>query len=202
MNLLREYIRTLLTESIDPKIMSMIDKLESKQFNNNVKVHVDDHGAGAGQVTIIDTTHHASSNLAQVTWEKAAGRYKDNLGNCSGASVVEGSRARHGLGPLAYEVAIEVTGGLISDRMAVSNEAIAVWNYYAKNRPDIEVVQLDNLDNELTYNDSDNCDQTVAVYDLLTRDDQWVPSSLSKMYRKSGTPVMDELRKRGMLKEQ
>ncbi len=63
-------------------------------------------------------------------------------------------------------------------------------------------MQLDNLDNELTYNDSDNCDQTVAVYDLLTRDDQWVPSSLSKMYRKSGTPVMDELRKRGMLKEQ
>lgn len=199
MDLIREYIRALLTESINPKIMSMIDKLESEQFNNNIKVHVDDYGNGSGQVTIIDTTHHASSDLARVTWEKAAGRYKNNLGNCSGASVVEGSRAIHGLGPLAYEVAIEATGGLISDRMSVSDEAIAVWNYYAKNRPDIEVVQLDNLDNELTYNDSDNCDQEVAVYDLLTRDDQWVPSSLSKMYRKSGTPVMDELRKRGML---
>jgi hypothetical protein len=199
MNLLREYIRALLTESIDPKIMSMIDKLESKQFNNNVKVHVDDYGDGAGQVTIIDTTHHASSNLARVTWEKAAGRHKDHLGNCSGASVVEGSRASHGLGPLAYEVAIEVTGGLISDRMGVSDEAIAVWNYYAKNRPDIEIVQLDNLENKLTDTDFDNCDQEVAEYDLLTRDKQWIPSSLSKMYRKSGTPVMDELRKRGML---
>ena len=30
MNLLREYIRELLTESIDPKMMELIDRLEEK----------------------------------------------------------------------------------------------------------------------------------------------------------------------------
>lgn len=201
---LRQYIRQILTESINPKIMSMIDKLESGQFID-VKVHVDldiPGGRDSGQVLITGsevTDDKRDLELARVSWEKASGRYKNYLGDCSGASVVEGSRAMYGLGPLAYELAIEVTGGLIADRLSVSDEAIAVWNYYAKSRPDIEVVQLDNLKNELTDDDFDNCDQEVALYDLLTRDNQWIPSSLSKMYRKSGTPVMDELRKRGML---
>ena len=34
MKLLREYIRELLTESIDPKIMSMIDRAEEAGFNS------------------------------------------------------------------------------------------------------------------------------------------------------------------------
>jgi len=130
-----------------------------------------------------------------VEWEPAAGRY----GSCGGAAVVKGSIADHGIGPLAYEVAIEVTGGLIADRVLVSDDAIAVWDYYMKNRPDIEIVQLDNLKNQLTDTDADNCDQKVAEWDLATQDKQWVPSSLSKMYRKSGTPVLDELKNRGLV---
>jgi hypothetical protein len=194
MSLLREYIKEILSESkIHPKIMSMIDKLESLEFNNNIEIYIEGSGSTTGHVLIVDTTYGA--RVAEVEWEPNAGRY----GGCGGAAVVEGSIADHGLGPLAYEVAIEVTGGLIADRRSVSDEAIAVWDYYMKNRPDIEIVQLDNLENQLTDTDTDNCDQEVAKWDLATRDKQWVPSSLSKMYRKSGTPVLDELKNRGLV---
>jgi hypothetical protein len=120
-------------------------------------------------------------------------------GKCGGAGgVVQSSTAKTGMGPLAYDVAIEETGGLglISDRATVSSSARAVWDYYLKNRPDVEAVQLDDQYNSLTPEDADNCDQMVA-------DDgwgSWIESPLSKLYKKSGTPVMDELRKRGMLR--
>ena len=37
MKLLREYIRELLTESIDPKIMSMIDRADAANYHVDVK---------------------------------------------------------------------------------------------------------------------------------------------------------------------
>ena len=103
------------------------------------------------------------------------------------------------MGPLAYDVAIEAQEGmgLISDRASVSPDALAVWNYYMNSRPDVEVVQLDDQYNTLTPEDEDNCDQTMAdSYGL----GDWESSSLSKLYKKTGTPVMDELRNRGMLR--
>ena len=192
MKLLREYIRELLTESIDPKIMSMIDRLESGELDD-VEVHIDGT-KNAGSVTIYDAFYN--SVIVRVEWE----RPHRSLGPCSGALMVSmADSSTDGLGPLAYDVAIEATGGLIADRGYVSDDAIAVWNYYMKNRPDVEAVQLDNLENDLTDDGSDNCDQYVAVDDLAYRDRRWVPSALSKMYRKSGTPVIDELKSRGLL---
>ena len=192
MKLLREYIRELLTESIDPKIMSMIDRLESGELDD-VEVHID--GAkNAGSVTIYDAFYN--SVIVRVEWE----RPHRSLGPCSGALMVSmADSSTDGLGPLAYDVAIEATGGLIADRGYVSDDAVTVWNYYMNNRSDVEAVQLDNLENDLTDDDSDNCDQYVAVDDLAYRDRRWVPSALSKMYRKSGTPVIDELKARGLL---
>lgn len=88
-------------------------------------------------------------------------------GECLNAMVIAGSEATKGWGPLLYDVAIEhastVASGLISDRNEVSSEAEAVWTYYLKNRSDVEVTQLDNLENVLTpKNSKDNCAQEPA----------------------------------------
>ena len=189
MKLLREYIRELLTESaVHPKIMSMIDRLEDEE-GGKVKIH-------RYQVLVKD---RQMKTLAQVSFDPDGGMY----GKCLGAGIVSFSEAEGGYGPLAYDIAIEATGGLAPDRTEVSAEAEAVWSRYMTSRADVTVDQLDimadYLEPQLTPNDeSDDCEQAPA-HDTLK--DKWHTSPLSKKYSKSGTPVIDELRKRGMLVE-
>ena len=192
MNLLREYIRELLTESttIHPKIMKMIDRLEDEE-GGKVKIN-------RYQVLVKD---RQNKTLAQVSFDPTDGMH----GKCSGASIVSIAEAEGGYGPLAYDIAIEATGGLAADRTQVSDEAEAVWDYYTNYRKDVQVDQLD-IDymnsygeDQLTPDDkSDDCDQ-VPAYDKYGP--SWNESGLSKKISKVGTPVMDELRKRGMIKE-
>ena len=191
MKQLRQYIRQiLLAETVNPKIMSMIDTLESN--GGYVEILPD-------RVLVWEPTENNPQRwVAMVAYETPAGaRAGGKCGRAGG--VVQSSTAKTGMGPLAYDVAIEAQEGmgLISDRASVSADALAVWDYYMNNRPDVEVVQLDDQYNTLTPEDEDNCDQTMAdSYGL----GDWEGSSLSKLYKKSGTPVMDELRKRGMLR--
>ena len=192
MKLLREYIRELLTESttIHPKIMKMIDRLEDEE-GGKVKIN-------RYQVLVKDWQN---KTLAQVSFDPTDGMH----GKCSGASIVSIAEAEGGYGPLAYDIAIEATGGLAADRTQVSDEAEAVWDYYTNYRKDVQVDQLD-IDymnsygeDQLTPGDkSDDCDQ-VPAYDKYGP--SWNESGLSKKISKVGTPVMDELRKRGMIKE-
>ena len=116
MKLLREYIREVLTESaIHPKIMRMIDRLEDEEGG---KVRINRY-----QVLVKD---RQNKTLAQVSFDPDDGMH----GNCSGASIVSIAEAEGGYGPLAYDIAIEATGGLTADRTEVSDEAEAVWDYY------------------------------------------------------------------------
>tara|TARA_B100000941_G_scaffold275083_1_gene236683 strand:+ start:426 stop:1001 length:576 start_codon:yes stop_codon:yes gene_type:complete len=190
MNLLREYIRRVLTESaIDPKIMRMIDQADKANYHVEIV---------PGAARIYDGS---KNKIASVAWYPPG--IGPSFGPCAKSAIVNYSGADEGLGPLAYDVAIEVTGGLASDRTEVSGEAEAVWNRYMSSRPDVVVDQLDIMDDyelpQLTPNDeSDDCEQ-VPAYDTLK--DKWHTSPLSKKYSKAGTPVMDELRKRGMLYE-
>ena len=191
MNLLREYIRELLAESaIHPKIMRMIDRLEDEE-GGKVKIN-------RYQVLVKD---RQNKTLAQVSFDPTDGMH----GNCSGASIVSIAEAEGGYGPLAYDIAIEATGGLAADRTEVSDEAEAVWDYYTNYRKDVQVQQLDidkyNRDNhdQLTPDDnSDDCEQLPAVSKYGPN---WDDTGLSKKISKAGTPVIDELRKRGMIKE-
>ena len=200
MKLLKQYIRqVLLTESVNPKIMSMIDELES----NGGHVEI-----SRGMVVVYQPSAEKPNQwVVKLMYTTTIGA--GGVGKCGGAgSVVQAVYAKTGLGPLAYDIAIELTGGLgmIADRTVVSSEAEAVWNYYLNNRPDVEAIQLDDPFNSLTPEDGDNCDQEVAGGRHLgsggerDRGADWARSPLSKLYKKSGTPVMDELRKRGMLK--
>jgi hypothetical protein len=105
------------------------------------------------------------------------------------------------LGPLLYDIAMEIAtlegGGLMSDRIEVSDKARRVWRMYGA-RGDIEKYQLDNLRNELTpETDEDNCQQDSAEYDA---DVAWEDSPLSKRYLKNNPSIIAKLRDLGMIK--
>lgn len=179
--------------------MSMIDKAEEAGFRALLRP-----GYAAVYDPAIDVSDRPDgyvgfvNRVAGVSWNHIrTGEYGFP---CSGARPVSVSGSKDfGMGPLAYDLAIEASGGLMSDRGSVSDEAQAVWNYYMNKRSDVEAVQLDNEDNALTPEDEDNCTQNIARSTITGMYNTWQDSALSKMYRKSGTPVIDELRRRNML---
>ena len=86
--------------------------------------------------------------------------------------------------------------GLIADRDSVSKDARAVWNYYLSRRGDVKVHQLDDMQNSLTPEEEDNCDQGVSLHTvkLADLDDsgnslKWTESPLSKRYTKEMTTM-------------
>ena len=118
------------------------------------------------------------------------------MGECHGAYEVTSSLAEvRGLGPLLYDIAMELAGkrGIMSDRRSVSHDARRVWKFY-DSRSDTKKKQLDNPQGWLTpEDDSDDCRQDSAGKN-------WVESPLSRVNYKNSTPVLDDLRRRGMLR--
>jgi len=121
------------------------------------------------------------------------------IGNCLGAyEVTLSGTDREGLGPLLYDIAMEIAGdaGIMSDRGMVSPDARRVWAYYLSNRPDVSSSQLDSAPGTLTpYDEEDDCKQSSARED----GGGWQISPLSKVYRKRGTPTIDRLRELGII---
>ena len=106
---LRQYIRRVLIESaIDPKIMSMIDRAEDAGFRVLLRP-----GYAAVYDPAIDVSDLADgyvgfkNRIVGVSWHKSPGT---GALKCSGARrVVVSSSAtpNFGMGPLAYDLAIE-----------------------------------------------------------------------------------------------
>lgn len=125
------------------------------------------------------------------------GAVKDaDYGRCHDAYLVMAAMSKvKGAGPLLYDVAIDIAshlgGGLMSDRGSVSPDARRVWSFIEKNRSDIIKKQLDNLQNELTPDLSDNCDVDVAS----KYENDWTKSPLSKVAYRPGMPIVRELLK-------
>ena len=144
---------------------------------------------------------HTDADRDKVSDGKCLNAWEIQLANVTGTG---------GMGPLLYDVAMELSGrnGLMPDRVAVSAEARSVWEFYLRNRPDIEVMQLDSVDSEVTPDvpgdfltpgfDDDNCLQNSAWEHIR---DAWADSALSKAYRVKGggTPTIDELRRLGLI---
>jgi len=124
-------------------------------------------------------------------------------GPCLGAwSIVESKVEIDGLGPLLYDVMMELIfpHPLMSDRYYVSPSALGVWDYYSDRRGDVKKVQLDNIANYLTPDLKDNCTQASAV---TWEKNRWMDTSLSKAYtREDGTtPKIDALVRLGVMQE-
>lgn len=188
MKALRRLIReTLLTEArftaqtmIDRGYKIEVTKLQQDRYRISC-VSQDPDGLAAGSIDV-------STNPGGL-----------RMGNCLGAWRVRNSETwEDGAGPLIYDIAIEMSGknGLIPDRSQVSREARALWQFYHDRRSDIDHMQLDNLEDELTPGvEEDNCDQTVSDRGGVA----WQDSALSKVYRSRGTPTIDELKRLGLI---
>lgn len=63
-----------------------------------------------------------------------------------GIMVVESSNATGGTGPIALDIAMEISTHLglplTSDRKRVSHDAFKVWDYYLRQRPDVTATEL------------------------------------------------------------
>lgn len=135
--------------------------------------------------------HRRGLNIGTVT----AGRVKNETSPCRDAYEVVGSVSDlKGLGPLLYDIAMEAAsefgGGLMSDRMSVSDDAQRVWRKYQNSRPDVERLQLDSQENELTPTHTDNCDVRISKSFV---DDGWPDFPLSGVYRKPGMETIRRL---------
>jgi len=119
----------------------------------------------------------------------------DPTSPCGGAWTMQWANATDGWGPLLYDIAIEWAtwkgGGVIPDRGSVSKDARKIWKYYLNNRSDVQAHQLDDLNNTLTPEDEDNCDQYIATKStapvigrFLSRDFASESNPMSKRYTK------------------
>ncbi|HIL97582.1 MAG TPA: hypothetical protein EYG51_16965, partial [Pseudomonadales bacterium] len=204
MNLLRKYIRMLLTEAaMGPQDLPDGVVVVFEHESDGVTIyfgHEDDptrriRWADFGEITKLP---HGSVGIDRVS---------SALGDCGGAWHVTGSYVKSGWGPMLYDIAIEYStlhgGGLTSDRREVSTEARAVWDYYLNSRGDVTAHQLDDdeasLKNKHAQGDpdgmlsylgvdagsldaEDNCDQSIAMFQgarSYPGDVEWAESSLS-----------------------
>ena len=184
MNLLREYIRELLTEGA-----KNLDDLESE----DLYIYINRWNGGF-MIELGDEESPAVTG--EIAVDKPSPRQARDVGPCGGAMMVSHSSATQGWGPLLYDLAMELAtetaGGLIADRGSVSDEARAVWDYYLANRGDTTGVQLDDLKNTLTPEDEDNCSQSVSRLspgEMLAFDNDWENSPLSKRWTKTPTTL-------------
>ena len=173
MNLLREYIRELLTEG-----MKTIDDLPE-----GVVVEIEDYG--------YRTDFNLSSCYDKERNHKPDARISieepDDVGACGGAYVIAMVAADEGWGPFMYDIAMEWAtmhhNGLTPDRNEVSADARRVWNYYFNVRDDVVAHQLDDED----AGTEDSCVQTLPRD--FEGDDYWKDSPLSKRYTKAPTTI-------------
>ena len=201
MNLLREYIRELLTEVAK----------SPADLPGRIVVHIFEDG-NSTRITYAKPIKRQGSGFVYGRSKRPGGAIEifrpgsiEDDGPCGGAWQIGHSAASSGWGPLLYDVAMEWAtlegGGLISDREIVSGAARKVWDYYMANRGDVTGIQMDDLKNSLTPEDEDNCNQqaagstSVGAFGAENAEKQeWVDSPLSKRWTKPPTTI-DALRK-------
>ena len=215
---LRQIIRNIIVESVGhPKMDELINRFLNDP--RNLKIEVEKKYMGytisimnpsipTGFIGSIEITH--GFHHYQVTSDAP----------CLNAYLISGySRMDQNLnlGPLLYDIAIELTqlNGLMSDRNSVSAEAQSVWNKYLTMRTDIKRKQLDDKNEKWTKNQDDDCDLFISFMKYRAQQPpesrymgmgssqdkkdykSWIQgkstSPLSKVYYKDSTPVIDYL---------
>ena len=169
MKLLRKYIR---------QIILVEQMMGVNQIPSDVKVYIQDIDGDASSFSIFYKTPRVPYPVGEI---KIASQPK-----CDGAMrVVDIYSELENGGPLLYDLAIEVAtiyaNGLTADRDYVSDSARPVWEYYLKNRRDVDAFALDPKD-------------CPAKYTI----NQWMDSPLSKRFVKKPTSLR-KLEKMGKL---
>lgn len=147
----------------------------------------------------LHTGSPSNAPKGEVTIGNIPSEYEEWYGSCLNAWVVVSANADQGWGPMLYDIAIEWASmrgsgvGLVPDRVIVSDHAYNVWDQYMKNRGDIETIQLDNPDNELTSDDRDNCAQNSAVSAGGRKGIDWHQTPISKVYKKKNAEMIKAL---------
>jgi hypothetical protein len=216
--ILTEWRKFINENYVDPRIQKQLDAL----IDGGYAIRIDLMRSDTTRFKIVpqESPDKSQSGLGRII----IGRSEQGDGKCLDAWSIYSSQAKEnkGLGPLLYEIALEWAsqngGGLMADRSAVSDEALAVWDKYYRTRPEIKAKQLDvdlnrtdpHYDSEEEYGNievadlqqltpdepEDDCEQTSAVDD---RGDYWDKSPLSKVYFKDNTEIMDTLEREGRL---
>tara|TARA_Y100000310_G_scaffold316399_1_gene368061 strand:- start:486 stop:1100 length:615 start_codon:yes stop_codon:yes gene_type:complete len=196
MKLLREYIRSLLTEAAKGPI-----DLPDNWVVAHWSQRDDTLGIFIWEMSPNGKTHKRIAELWADKVErpsKPLSKFPEHeLGPCAGAWEVVNASAPHGWGPMLYDIAMEYAGqaGLMSDRGTVSSDALGIWAYYDK-RGDVTAFQLDNPANDLTPDIEDNCLQNAAE-EYSSDSTNWMKSPLSRKYIKTNTSTIDALKKLG-----
>jgi hypothetical protein len=210
MKLLFENWRKYLNEGIDPRIQKQIDKLLQLP---DVGIRLKSDSAAAAhfeyaQVSTQDVRQFGAGDPRGSVSIIKADRQHD--GNCLNGYIVYMADVSRGWGPLMYEIALEWAshngGGLMSDRGMVSEYAAAVWEKYAL-RSDVDKKQLD-VDHGLANGwmkpypqltpdvEVDDCDQGSSI---AMGDENWMDTSLSKIYYKDTPEITTILMDAGRL---
>ena len=180
-NILRDFIR----EELLREVRITPDNLPD-DFTFKLRVTSSGSGSRIVVMAIRDGVNYGSVEAI---------RAKNEMSPCRDAYEVLFSRVtRRGFGPLLYDIAMEAAtelgGGLMSDRMVVSSDAQRVWGKYQNDRPDVERMQLDSEENELTPTNADNCNVLNAK---AYAGDDWYGHPLAGVYRKPGMETIRQM---------
>jgi hypothetical protein len=217
MKYLRKYIRRILSEdfaashTLHPKIESLIQR-----FLSNPGLYIEISGNSRIEIKMYDNQKrsHWFDDIFEVGSIKIK-KYDSLKKPCHGAYVITGYSSMdsgYNLGPLLYDIAIELTkdAGLMPDRISVSDDAFSMWRKYLHLRDDVKWKQLDSKKAKWTKSVQDDCDLDVSFAQYLkstnyaTHDakayKKWARETyedpLSKVFYKESTPVMNKLKGR------
>jgi len=219
MNLLRKYIKVLLTEAA--RGLSEFEELGMyvviEDLDNQFEIKLYGFDPTDWILGSAPSSTFPDDALGLISAMKEAST--DNGPCLDGFTVTWVSVSESGWGPLLYDLAMELAtskgSGLTPDRHSVSYEANKVWDYYLANRADVEMVQMDDLSNRLTPGTKeDNCAMTLAYerglesgtfWDEDNQETPWDPygkdvleqSPLSKMGVWKGTSNIDAIKAMG-----
>jgi len=204
MNLLREYIRELLTEAAkglsEFEERGMYIAIEDLGDQFEIKLYDFDPAHSEPGTPDVASPAGVESNfpddaLGLISAMKESS--PDNGPCLDGFTITWVSVSESGWGPLLYDLAMELAtskgSGLTPDRQSVSFEANKVWDYYLANRSDVEMVQMDDLSNRLTPGTKeDNCAMTLAYERGLESGTFWDEDNQETPWDPYGKDVLEQ----------
>ena len=187
---------------------------------NDAYVTIESKSASRGSGFYIYISDENGNQLDGRVWGEISLRppYREEYGSgpCGGAFEAVQMSAAKGWGSLVYDVGIEIAtqvgGGLMSNRLSMPKAEVDIWNNYYSSRGDVQSHQLDLRDMDIQAakrkgirlqklnpdNPEDECRQKKAF--RSAGPEKWDQSPLSKRFTKAPTTI-NALRAAGRLIE-